>query len=101
MTEETRDREAGRARSDRMSLRLKPETRALIVRAVEATGTTLSDFAESNLVLAAQRALADRTSFTLNDEQWAEWERINSRPARDLRDLRELRDRALRAKKSW
>nr|WP_300609948.1 DUF1778 domain-containing protein [Trebonia sp.] len=84
-----------------MSLRLMPESRALIDRAVEATGTTLSDFAESNLVLAAQRALADRTSFTLNDEQWAEWERINSRPARDLPELRTLRERAAKARASW
>jgi uncharacterized protein (DUF1778 family) len=84
-----------------MSLRLKPEARALIDRAVEATGTTLSDFAESNLVLAAQRALADRTSFTLNDEQWAEWEHINSQPARDIPELRTLRKRAVKARASW
>jgi uncharacterized protein (DUF1778 family) len=98
---DTRAREAARARSDRMSLRLKPETRTLIDRAVEATGTTLSDFAESNLVLAAQRALADRTSFTLNDEQWEEWERINSRPARDIPELRTLMESAEKIKTSW
>jgi len=76
-----------------MSLRLRPETRALIDRAVEATGTTLSDFAEDNLVIAAQRALADRTHFVLSEAQWEEWERINDRPARDLPGLRALMDR--------
>jgi uncharacterized protein (DUF1778 family) len=101
MARDIQDREAVRARSDRMSLRLRPETRALIIAAVAATGMTLSDFAEKNLVLAAQRALADRTSFVLNDEQWAEWERINSRPARDVPELRTLRDRAAKTRESW
>lgn len=82
-----------RNRTHRIEFRTSPETRRLIDRAVEAAGGTLTDFAEANLVVAAQRVLADRDTFRLSPEAWAEWEALNERPARELVGLRDLDDR--------
>lgn len=79
-----------RARDERIEFRTTPETRRLVERAVEASGSNLTDFAESSLVLAAQRVMADREHFVLSERAVAEWETINSQPARELPGLREL-----------
>jgi uncharacterized protein (DUF1778 family) len=79
-----------RARDERIEFRTTPEVRRLVERAVETSGSNLTDFAESSLVLAAQRVMADREHFVLSDRAAAEWQAINARPARDLPGLREL-----------
>lgn len=79
-----------RARNERIEFRTTPETRRLVERAVEASGSNLTDFAESSLVLSAQRVMADRERFVLPERAATEWEAINSRPARELSGLREL-----------
>ncbi len=82
-----------RTRTDRVEFRTSPETRRLIDRAVEAEGGTLTEFAEANLVVAAQRVLADRARFSLPPEALSDWEALNERPARDLPGLRALLER--------
>jgi uncharacterized protein (DUF1778 family) len=82
-----------RTRTDRVEFRTSPETRRLIDRAVEAEGGTLTEFAETNLVVAAQRVLANRTRFSLPAEALDEWEALNERPARELPGLRALLER--------
>jgi len=79
-----------RARDERIEFRTTSETRRLVERAVQASGSNLTDFAGSSLVLAAQRVMADRERFVLSERAAAEWEAINSRPARELPGLREL-----------
>ncbi len=79
-----------RARDERIEFRTTPDVRRLVERAVEASGSNLTDFAESSLVLAAQRVLADREHFVMSGRAAADWEAINSRPARELPGLREL-----------
>ncbi len=79
-----------RARNERIEFRTTPETRRLVERAVQASGTNLTDFAESSLVHAAQRVIADREQFALSARAAAEWEAINARPARELPGLRQL-----------
>ena len=79
-----------RARDERIEFRTNPEVRRLVERAVEASGSNLTDFAESSLVLAAQRVMADRERFVLSQRTAAEWEAINSRPAWELPGLRRL-----------
>ncbi|MEX2619647.1 MAG: DUF1778 domain-containing protein [Egibacteraceae bacterium] len=79
-----------RARDERIEFRTTRELRRLVERAVAASGSNLTDFAESSLVLAAQRVMADREHFALSERAAAEWEAINSRPARQLPGLREL-----------
>jgi uncharacterized protein (DUF1778 family) len=71
-------------------VRTTPEDRALIDRAVAASGSDLTDFVVTNLTLASRRVLADRTEFVLGPEAQEAWERINRRRARSLAGLREL-----------
>jgi uncharacterized protein (DUF1778 family) len=79
-----------RVRAERIEFRTTPEVRHLVERAVEASDSNLTDFAEASLVLAAQRVMADRYTFVLADDVAAEWEAINARPARELDGLRRL-----------
>lgn len=79
-----------RTRSERLEVRTTVEDRALIDRAVVATGTDLTAFVTSNLTVAAHRVLADRSTFELDDDQQKAWNEINERPARDLPGLRAL-----------
>ncbi len=85
---------AGRARSARLEVRTTPEDRRLIDEAVAACGTGLTEFVVSNLRVAAQQVLADRTEFVLDTEAQKAWEDLNRRPARDLHGLRELMARS-------
>lgn len=82
--------ETRRTRSERLEVRTTPEDRALIDRAVAASGTDLTEFVISNLTTASRRVLADRTEFSLEAEAQQAWEAINRRPARSLAGLREL-----------
>jgi uncharacterized protein (DUF1778 family) len=74
----------------RLEVRTTPEDRALIDRAVAASGTDLTNFVITNLTVASRRVLADRTEFMLGSEAREAWEKINRRPARSLTGLREL-----------
>ena len=82
-----------RRRSERLEVRTTPEDRALINRAVAASGTDLTDFVVTNLTVAARRVLADRSEFTLDADAQRAWEEINRRPARDLPGLAEFMQR--------
>ena len=84
---------AGRRRSERIEVRATPEERALIDRAVAASGTDLTGFVVTHLTVAARRVLADRAEFALGPEEAEAWEAINRRPARDLPSLREFMQR--------
>ena len=79
-----------RTRDDRLEFRTTRAARSVIERAVEASDMTLTEFAETNLVLAAERVLADRDRFSLSPAAAEEWESINARPARELAGLRRL-----------
>jgi uncharacterized protein (DUF1778 family) len=82
-----------RTRDQRIEFRTTAEVRELVTRAVEATGTPLTEFAEASLVQAAHRVLADRNRFALSAEAAAAWDAINARPARELAGLHRLLDR--------
>jgi len=82
-----------RTRSERIEVRTTPEDRALIDRAVTALDTDLTSFVIDNLTVAAQRVLADRTGFVLDEQARAAWDDINARPPRDVDGLRELMSR--------
>ena len=84
---------AKRRRSERIEVRATPEERALIDRAVVASGTDLTGFVVAHLTVAARRVLADRVEFALGPEDTEAWEAINQRPARDLPGLREFMQR--------
>jgi len=79
-----------RARSKRIEVRATAEERALIDRAVTASGVGLTEFVIANLTVAARRVLADRTRFVLDGAALERWEEVNDRPARDLPGLQAL-----------
>ena len=83
-----------RSRSERLEVRTTKDERVLIDRAVAEQGTDLTEFVISNLTVAAQRVLADRTEFALDANLAEAWEAINRRRARDLPGLRDLMERA-------
>lgn len=82
-----------RRRSRRLELRMTPEERELVDRAVEASGVGLTDFVVDTVVIAAQQILADRTRFVLHEDALAAWEELNARPAREVPGLRRLMER--------
>ena len=82
-----------RRRNRRMDLRTTDQERDLIDRAVAVAGTDLTDFVVTHAYQAAQRVLADRDRFELDQAALEEWEAINSRRARDLPGLRRLMER--------
>jgi uncharacterized protein (DUF1778 family) len=82
--------EVKRRRSQRLEVRTTPEDRELIDRAVEVSGTDLTEFVIANLTVAAHRILADRSEFVLDAESRRAWEQVNRNEARDLPGLREL-----------
>lgn len=82
-----------RARSKRLEVRTTPEDRALIDRAVVASGTDLTEFVVSNLTTVSRRVLADRAEFELDSAAQDAWDRINRRRPRRLDGLRELMER--------
>ena len=83
-----------RLRRERLEVRTTKDERALIDRAVAEQGTDLTEFVISNLTVAAQRVLADRTDFALDADSADAWEAINRRRARDLPGLRRLMERS-------
>lgn len=85
--------EANRKRSERIEVRTTPDDRALIDRAVRASGMDLTGFVLSNLKVASHRVLADRNEFALATADQEAWETVNQRPARSLTGLRSLLDR--------
>jgi uncharacterized protein (DUF1778 family) len=82
-----------RTRNRRLEVRTTADERALIDRAVEATGQDLTSFVVDHLTDAARQVLADRERFVLDRAAADEWERINRRPARELAGLRRLMER--------
>lgn len=65
----------------RLNLRVAPADDALLRRAAEAAGESLSEFMVASSRVRAQRVLADRTSFTLSEENWNALVELLERPA--------------------
>lgn len=72
---------------------MTPDDRDLIDRAVAVVQSDLTEFVVASAVESARRVLADRVQFELDAEALAEWEEVNSRPARELPGLRRLMQR--------
>jgi uncharacterized protein (DUF1778 family) len=82
-----------RKRDQRIEVRATVEERALIDQAVASSGSDMTTFVLTNLLDASRRILADRVSFGLSFHAAAEWDRINSLPARELQGLAALFER--------
>ena len=58
------------SRRDTLNLRIKPDMRGLIDRAAQATGRTRTDFVLEAARRAAEEALIDRASMTIDPEAY-------------------------------
>lgn len=65
----------------RVNLRVAPGDDALLRRAADAIGQSLSDFLVEGGRERAERLLADRTRFALGDDAWARFCDALERPA--------------------
>lgn len=78
------------AMKQRWDFRVDPDTDRLVRQAAEASQRTLTDFVVDSAVVEAERLLADRTRFLLDDEHWDRFVALLDRPPRDNPGLQEL-----------
>lgn len=67
-------------RDTRLNLRTTAREEALIREAATASHQTVTDFVLRSATAAAEHVLADRRSFSLSAEQWAEFAVLLDRP---------------------
>lgn len=79
-----------RAKDARWNLRVAPADDFVVRKAAEESNRELSAFVRSAAVVEAERILADRTVFTLDDEHWDRLAEILGRPPRVPAGLKEL-----------
>lgn len=77
-------------RQSRINLRASARQEQLLKQAAAATDRTMTDFVLESAVVEAERVLADRRWFLIDDERWDEFQRLLEKPARDLPKLRAL-----------
>lgn len=78
------------ARQSRINLRASTRQEQLLKHAAAATDRTVTDFVLESAVVEAERVLADRRWFLIDDAQWDEFQRLLEQPARDLPKVRAL-----------
>lgn len=69
-------------KAQRIELRASPRQTAVIKQAAEASGKTVSSFMLDVAYREAQRALADRHLFRLDESRWLRFIKALDRPAR-------------------
>jgi len=77
-------------RDSRWNLRVAPDDDIVVRRAADESDRELSEFVRSAAVLEAERILADRTVFTLDEAQWDRLVEVLDRPPRVPAGLEEL-----------
>lgn len=77
-------------KSERFSMRVEASQNCLISRAAAELAVSKTEFVSRAALVEAQRVLADRSTFFLDDKQWVEFNRLLDRPARDNPRLAKL-----------
>ncbi|TIQ34833.1 MAG: DUF1778 domain-containing protein [Mesorhizobium sp.] len=77
-------------RSEKLDLRLTAEAKRTLMTAAAAERRSLSDFVLESALGRAEETLADRRSFGLNADKWAEFMAALDAPPRDLPHLKRL-----------
>jgi uncharacterized protein (DUF1778 family) len=77
-------------RDSRWNLRVAPDDDIVVRKAADESDRELSEFVRSAAVLEAERVLADRAVFTLDDARWDRFAEILDRPPRVPAGLKEL-----------
>ena len=75
---------------ERWDFRVDPETDQLVRQAAATSQRTLTDFVIDACVLEAERLLADRTEFALDQHQWERFVELLDRSPRDNPGLERL-----------
>jgi uncharacterized protein (DUF1778 family) len=74
----------------RWDFRVDPDADRLVRLAAETSQRTLTDFVVDAAVLEAERQMADRTRFVLDNEAWERFVALLDSPDRDNPGLRKL-----------
>ena len=77
-------------KAHRIELRASARQTAVIKQAAEASGKTVSSFMLEAAYLEAQRALAERRLFRLDESRWLRFIKALDRPAKSKPRLRKL-----------
>jgi uncharacterized protein (DUF1778 family) len=77
-------------RNRRWNLRVENSEDEIVRAASEVAETSYSNFIRSAAVIEAQRVLADRTRFVLDEDQWRQLNELLDRPPRVPDGLRDL-----------
>lgn len=88
MSQETAAQRA--PREGRINLRATSRQEQLLRQAAAATDRSITDFILDSAVTQAERVLADRRWFILDDERWQEFQRLLDTPVRDMPKLTSL-----------
>ena len=81
---------ATKPRESRWNLRVTDDTDSLVRRAAEETQRNLTEFVVDAAIAEAERTLADRTRFVLDEERWASFVEALDQPVRDNPGLAKL-----------
>ena len=76
--------------STRWNLRVAPDANSLVRRAASVTHRDLTTFVVEAAVGEADRVLADRTRYALDEARWAEFVDLLERPVRENHGLKKL-----------
>lgn len=79
-------------RGERINLRTTTRQEQVLRQAAAATDKTMTEFILDSAVSQAERVLADRRWFLLDDAKWQEFESLLDAPLRELPKLRGLLD---------
>jgi uncharacterized protein (DUF1778 family) len=81
---------ATKPRESRWNLRVADDTDSLVRRAAEETQRNLTEFVVDAAIAEAERTLADRTRFVLDEERWTSFVEALDQPVRDNPGLAKL-----------
>jgi uncharacterized protein (DUF1778 family) len=76
--------------TDRWEFRVEAQADEFVRRAADISNRTLTDFVVQAAVVEADRVLADRTRFVLEDEQWTRFVELLDRPPQENPGLTKL-----------
>lgn len=80
-------------KNQRIAVRATDRQEQLIRRAAEATDRSMTDFILESASMEAERVLADRRWFVLNEENWTEFNRLLDEPLPSTKKLDALASR--------
>lgn len=78
------------SKSERIDIRTTKYTKRLLQEAATARHKSISDFLLENGIAAAERTMADRTVFALDDKRWRAFQTVLDRPVKARPRLRKL-----------